>query len=354
MSPTKRPKIGAAWAEHIFLDVVGYSRRTIESQTSIINILNRIVGESVKDHQLGSDRTIYIPTGDGMCISLLNVPHPYDIQIRIALGILERLHKYNSSAKTELAFEVRVGINANRDNVVIDINGNCNVAGAGINEASRIMNKADGGQILVGDSVFDTLRRHDEYLSAFRPYSATVKHGLLLQLHQLVAGNYAYLNTNVPSAFATPADIEVESATHSDAIAGALRAGGLKLRVEIAASADDAKVAQSAGIPTRPLTITALIDTGASVTVINPQVALTCALRRTGTVNISTVGQVAQAIEYVAALRFPGSDLKALDPVRVIAGPLPAADVACIIGRDILQHWRLIYDGRTGKVEIRE
>jgi predicted aspartyl protease len=148
--------------------------------------------------------------------------------------------------------------------------------------------------------------------------------------------------------------MEAEAGAHPTEQRGALKAGGLKIRVEVAWSRDEARVAESAGLTKEPITITALIDTGASVTVINPQVAVTCGLRRTGTVNISAVGQVMEVPEYVGALRFPGSGLKALDPVRLIASPLPGQDVACIIGRDILEHWRIVYDGRTGKVEIEE
>jgi hypothetical protein len=288
-------------------------------------------------------------------VTLLNVGDPYDIQMQIALGILKRIREHNLHASDEqLAFEVRIGINANRDNVVVDINGNRNVAGAGINEASRIMNKADGGQILVGNPVFETLKSHNEYVSSFRPYSATVKHGLLLQVHQFVGNGRPFLNVSVPNAFQTPADIKAERGVRSTKGRSALRLGGLRIRAEIAWSEAEAKLAESVGLERKPLAIMALIDTGASITVINPQVAITCGLLRTGYTNISSVGHVAERPEYVGSIRFPGSDLKALDPVRLVACPLPGQDVACILGRDILEKWRLVYDGRTGNVQIED
>jgi gag-polyprotein putative aspartyl protease len=355
MPAAKKRRLGAAWAEHIFLDVVGYSKRTIESQTSIIKTLNKIVRDSIHAHAPGADRTIYIPTGDGICVTLLNVGDPFDIQMQVALGILERIREHNSHATEEqLAFEVRIGINANRDNVVVDINGNRNVAGAGINEASRVMGKADGGQILVGNPVFETLKLHDEYISAFRPYSATVKHGLLLQLHQFVGRGHPFLNVSVPSAFRTPADFKAQGGIKSSERRAALRLGGLKIRVEIAWSQAEAKLAWSIGLTREPLTIMALIDTGASATVINPEVAITCGLRRTGDVNISSAGGVGRYPEYVGAICFPGSDLTTLDPVRLVACPLPGQEVACILGRNILERWRLVYDGRTGEVHIED
>src|SRR5271157_1990611 len=163
----KRPKLGAdAWVERIFLDVVSYSKRRTDSQTAIIKALNRIVKDSVRARRLRPDQTIFIPTGDGMCVALINVGNPYDIQMQIALAILKGLHEHNTgTCEEELRFAVRVGINMSRDNVFIDINGNPNVAGKGINDAARIMGEADGGQILVGEVVFNNLKQRGKYPS---------------------------------------------------------------------------------------------------------------------------------------------------------------------------------------------
>lgn len=106
--------------------------------------------------------------------------------------------------------------------------------------------------------------------------------------------------------------------------------------------------------PKKPLTVMALIDTGASITVINPQIAVTSGLRQVGIARISTTGLVSEMPEYTAAIHFPNSKLKGFDPVRVIACPLPGSEFSCIIGRDILEKWRLVYDGRTGEVQIEE
>lgn len=55
-----------------------------------------------------------------------------------------------------------MGINTNADNLVTDINGARNLAGAGINIAQRVMDSADGNQILVSHSVYDTLRDREK------------------------------------------------------------------------------------------------------------------------------------------------------------------------------------------------
>ena len=56
----------------------------------------------------------------------------------------------------------------------------------------------------------------------------------------------------------------------------------------------------------------------------------------------------------MGALRFPELSLKEIDPVRFIAGSLSGQDVACLLGRDVLARWRLIYDGKTGEVRVEE
>jgi predicted aspartyl protease len=355
----KRPKLGAdAWVECIFLDVVSYSTRRTDSQTAIIKALNRIVKDSIRPYRLRPDQRIFIPTGDGMCVALLNVGDPYDIQMQIALGILKGLEKHNSgrTAEDQLRFEVRIGINMNRDNVVIDINENPNVAGKGINDTSRIMGKADGGQILVGEAVFNNLKERGKYASAaaFRPYLADVKHGLLLKVYQFIGGDHSYLNVNIPGAFKPTVGV-ARRGQASIWSPRDLRTRGLKMRVEIGPSEVEVRSAKLAGLELKkPLAVTALIDTGASVTVINPQVAATCGLRQVGQAAISATGLVSQMPEYAGAIRFPGSELRGFDPVKFIACPLPGADFSCLIGRDIMERWRMVYDGRTGEVKIEE
>src|SRR5438876_10940737 len=105
---------------------------------------------------------LFIPTGDGLCIALINTEgrYRYDIHMLVALNILESLEDYNRSQPDEMRrFHVRIGINSNEDNLINDINARPNLAGAGISLASRIMDKADGSQILVGESVFERLQQ---------------------------------------------------------------------------------------------------------------------------------------------------------------------------------------------------
>jgi predicted aspartyl protease len=99
--------------------------------------------------------------------------------------------------------------------------------------------------------------------------------------------------------------------------------------------------------------INALIDTGASVTVINPEVAKTCKLRWTGRARIIAVGGMAGEFpEHAAAISFPGTELSSFSAIRVVACPIIRRTFSCLIGRDILQKWLFLYDGRGGQIEI--
>jgi len=189
-------------AKYIFLDIVGFThQRSVEAQTDIVAALNSVVKASVK--RIDEKNLILLPTGDGICIVLLDIESPYDVHMQIALDIVKRVFQHSRKAKDDpmRQFQVRLGVNANVDNVVTDINGRRNIAWAGINLAQRVMSSADGNQILVGGPVFETLVYREKYLHAFRAYTAPIKHGAQLAVHQYVAGNHEGLNVNIPSQF---------------------------------------------------------------------------------------------------------------------------------------------------------
>jgi class 3 adenylate cyclase len=200
-------------AKYVFLDIVGFTRdRHVEAQAACVEKLNKIVRialDSVVD--VAPEDRILLPTGDGMCIVLLGRDAPYDIHVQVALAILANLDANNDQTEDEmLRFKVRIGINANEDNLITDINGNPNMAGSGINVAQRVMDSADGNQILVSTRVHETLRDRKKYMGMFRGYSATTKHGLSVPVYQLVKEGERGLNVDVPRNFQKPAPVEKE------------------------------------------------------------------------------------------------------------------------------------------------
>ncbi len=155
----------------------------------------------IAEYKIAPESIIYIPTGDGLCISLINVVDPYDVHIQIAISILDKLfekNRYEIDSMRE--FEVRIGVNENVDNLVTDINGKTNVAGSGINLAQRIMSLASGSQILVSQSVYDRLSNREKYINRFREFKAAVKHSLIVNVYQLMGGPDTHLDLTIPKA----------------------------------------------------------------------------------------------------------------------------------------------------------
>jgi class 3 adenylate cyclase len=190
-------------AKHVFLDVVQFSKRSAEAQSEIVQYLNEIVRHTLSNHNVDLEEDcILIPTGDGMCISLIGSNLPFDIHIQAALGILEALDKHNRETENETRrFQIRIGINQNTDIIVTDINNKKNIAGAGINKAARIMDKADGGQILVSETVFEELSSSETYSDKFKRFTATVKHNITFPVHQYIGNDHIGLNREMPSVW---------------------------------------------------------------------------------------------------------------------------------------------------------
>jgi class 3 adenylate cyclase len=190
------------YAKYIFLDVISFSERSAEAQSAIVKQLNAILHAALKEASVNEQDRILIPTGDGMCIAMISPQLPYDVHIQTALQILQLLSEHNRLTEdASRKFEIRIGINQNTDIVVQDVNDRANVAGAGINMASRVMDKADGNQILVSQTVHDELQPSERYISAFRSFDATGKHAKRFRVFQYIGSGHDGLNTNVPTEF---------------------------------------------------------------------------------------------------------------------------------------------------------
>jgi len=211
-SETPARSVVRRYAKYIFLDVVGFSKRSAEAQSDIVNQLNAIVREALNACQVRYEDCIFLPTGDGMCVALIGTELPYDIHMQMALKILDLLESYTNATENETRrFQVRIGINQNTDIIVTDINDRRNIAGAGINMAARIMDQADGNQILLSQTVFEELHPSENYMNYFRAFSAIAKHNLRFQVHQYL-GDHVGLNREIPILFVPPKEDEQQLA----------------------------------------------------------------------------------------------------------------------------------------------
>ena len=103
-----------------------------------------------------------------------------------------------------------------------------------------------------------------------------------------------------------------------------------------------------------PLPMRALLDTGASITVISRVFADYCKLFQTNEGSeITAIGATHRCGEHAGAISFPGTGLRSLDPVRIVSAVFAKERYyACLIGRDILRNWVLTFNGRSKRVTI--
>lgn len=94
-----------------------------------------------------------------------------------------------------------------------------------------------------------------------------------------------------------------------------------------------------------PIPVSALIDTGAAATVITTETALLLGLRSVGAMSIHTPTTIDPVLCRQFHVNVYLSTLFAIENVMVIEAPLTGQPFQCLIGRDVLSHGVLTYDG---------
>lgn len=103
-----------------------------------------------------------------------------------------------------------------------------------------------------------------------------------------------------------------------------------------------------------PRSMKALLDTGASVTVISKIFANHCKLFPTSEGSeITAIGATHVCGEHAGAVSFPGTNLRGFDPIRIVSAVfMKERHYAILIGRDILRNWLVTFNGRLKRVTI--
>jgi predicted aspartyl protease len=98
----------------------------------------------------------------------------------------------------------------------------------------------------------------------------------------------------------------------------------------------------------------ALIDTGASRTVLTPQAIEKLNLPLVDYTIVSRAGGLDRTPVYAASIQFPRYKIAPIELIQIICCDLPEQPIHCLLGRDILSRWSFAYDGKTGEWIIEE
>src|SRR5712692_4015923 len=186
MSTEIKKEIQLEISHVLFIDIVGYSKLSINEQQAVIGTLNQMVrGTEEFRSAEAAGRLIKIPTGDGMALvfyTSAEAPAQCAVEISGALKAHPRL-------------QLRMGVHSGPVSGVIDVNGHPNLAGAGLNMAQRVMNCGDAGHILVSKHVAEDLGEYEQWRPLLHDLgTCEVKHGVrvsVMNLYNDLLGNAA-------------------------------------------------------------------------------------------------------------------------------------------------------------------
>lgn len=129
---------------------------------------------------------------------------------------------------------------------------------------------------------------------------------------------------------------------------------GPRLEIEVGPPIiyDRSKVGQHALAAHRSSRMPALIDTGASRTVLTPEAIDVLDLPLVDYTTVSRAGGTDPVAVYAASILFPRDNLAPIELLQVLCCELPSQPIQCLIGRDILSRWVFAYNGQTGDWSI--
>src|SRR5437899_1230658 len=193
MSVEIKKEIQLEIAHVLFIDIVGYSKLSIDDQHAAIEELTKIVRASEQFQRAeAANRLIRIPTGDGMVLVFYTNPEaPAQCAVEISCALKEHPR-----------LQLRMGIHSGPVSGVVDVNERVNLAGAGINMAKRVMDCGDAGHILLSKHVAEDLEEYEKW----RPFlhdlgTCEAKHGMRVSVVNLYDDQFG--NAKLPRRFET-------------------------------------------------------------------------------------------------------------------------------------------------------
>ena len=172
--PTNTQRITAEIAHVLFMDLVGYSKLSMEEQARLAGDLREIVRRT-PEFERGEARgdLIRLDTGDGMALVFFRDPiAPIQCAVEIATAL-----------KSRPDILLRMGVHSGPVSRIPDINGKDNVSGSGINVAQRVMDCGDAQHILLSGRFAEDLAQFDSWSPDIADLGeCEVKHGVKIHL----------------------------------------------------------------------------------------------------------------------------------------------------------------------------
>src|SRR2546430_8783564 len=191
MSTEIKKEIQLEIAHVLFIDIVGYSKLSINEQHAAIDELNEVVRVSEQFQKAeAASRLIKIPTGDGIALVFYTSPEaPAQCAVEISRALKEHPR-----------LQLRMGIHSGPVSGVVDVNERANLAGAGLNIAKRVMDCGDAGHILLSKHVAEDLEEYEHWRTLLHSLGESeVKHGVRVGIVNLYADEIG--NPQLPKKF---------------------------------------------------------------------------------------------------------------------------------------------------------
>ena len=191
MSVESKKDIQLEIAHVLFIDIVDYSKLSINEQRSAVDELTRIVRATQQFQKAeASERLVKIATGDGMALVFYTSP---EAPVRCAVELSRAL-------KDHPRLRVRMGIHSGPVSGVVDVTGRTNLAGAGLNLARRVMDCGDAGHILLSKHLAEDLTESEEWRPLLHDLgTCEVKHGVQVAIVNLWSDDVG--NPQLPQKF---------------------------------------------------------------------------------------------------------------------------------------------------------
>jgi serine/threonine protein kinase len=161
----------------LFLDLVGYSIKSVEDQVRLKKLFNELIGKALRG--VAEESRIAIDTGDGAAICFTGDPEEALHSALLLRDLLGQRYGTQLSA--------RIGLHMGPVRIISDINERVNVIGDGINVAQRVMDFAQPNQVLVSRAYYDVISRITDDTAEMFNYLGEYpdKHGRLHEVYSV-------------------------------------------------------------------------------------------------------------------------------------------------------------------------